>query len=132
MVLFHDTKKDKNLSARFKYKWLKLYRIHETNNEKDTYLLAELNGIILRGTFANNRLKRYYTRVFLKEVDEEDEEESRLGQGTTNFRGGDEGVVEVEQEDDGDEERYLTEKAQRYSEENQAYVPERESFAVVV
>ena len=40
-------------------------------------------------------------------------------------------VAEIEQDDDG-EEKYLIEKAQRYTEENQEYVPERESFAVVM
>ena len=40
-------------------------------------------------------------------------------------------VAEVEQNNDG-EEKYLTEKAQRYIEKNQKYVPEGESFAVVI
>ena len=40
-------------------------------------------------------------------------------------------MAEVEQNNDG-EEKYLIEKAQRYSEKNQTYVPKGESFAVVV
>ena len=131
VVLLYDIKEDKNLSARLEYRWLGFYWIHEANNEKGTYLLAELDGAVLRGTFIDNRLKRYYTRVFLNEADEEKKEENRFNYKTTNFRRGDDVVTEVEQDDDG-EEKYLTEKAQRYTEENQEYVPEGESFAVVM
>lgn len=50
-------------SVKLASKWNGPYKIHQATPEKGTYLLAELDGAILAGTFAGNRLKRFHPRL---------------------------------------------------------------------
>ena len=53
--------------VKLRYRWLGLYRIRETivrdGIPKGTYLLEDLDGTKLTGTFPGNRLKLFYTRI---------------------------------------------------------------------
>ena len=64
MVLVYDVKRSIDLSAEAKldYRWLGPYRVSEAIQDKGYYRLQELDGVELRGTFAANRLKRFYRR----------------------------------------------------------------------
>ena len=65
MVLFHDTQRQKNVSSnrKFRYRWLRSFRVFKAIHEKGIYLLKELNRISYRGTFTGNRLKPFYPRT---------------------------------------------------------------------
>ena len=65
MVLLHDTQHEKDKSSRRKlnYKWKGPYRVIEAIADKGTYLLSELDGAGLNGTFAGNRLKKFHVRA---------------------------------------------------------------------
>ena len=67
-VLVHDTQREKDVSRtrKLRYRWLGPYKVAEAIHQKGTYLLQELDGTPLRGTFAGNRLKPFYPRFELK------------------------------------------------------------------
>ena len=65
-VLLHDTKREKDVSRKLAFKWLGSYRITETVTDKGTYLLEELDGTPLAGTFAGDQMKKFYTRQELR------------------------------------------------------------------
>ncbi len=67
MILIFDSVAVINVSAskKFNYRWIGLYRITESDFFKGTYRVSELDGVILRGTYAGNRLKRFYAAVIL-------------------------------------------------------------------
>src|SRR6266536_4195307 len=52
-------------SKKFNYRWTGLYRITKSNPFKGIYRVSELDGAVLRDTYANNRLKRFYAAVIL-------------------------------------------------------------------
>lgn len=62
VVLLHDTRREKNMSRKLAFKWLGPYRIYNAVEEKGTYMLEELNGSHLAGTFAGDRLKKFHPR----------------------------------------------------------------------
>ena len=64
IVLVHDVVQGDNMSRRSKiaFRWLGLYRIQQADQEKGTYLLQELDSMLLAGTFAGNRLKKFIQR----------------------------------------------------------------------
>jgi hypothetical protein len=64
LVLSHDTAGSMNMSAEKKlaFRWFGPFRIAGADPERGTYTLAELDGAQLRGTYAANRLKRFYAR----------------------------------------------------------------------
>jgi hypothetical protein len=68
IVLLHDTQRQKDISSnrKFRYRWLKPFRVSKAIHEKGIYLLEKLNGIPCRGTFAGNRLKPFYPRTQIK------------------------------------------------------------------
>ena len=67
-------------------RWLDLYRIQQVDQIKGTYLLEELDGTLLSGTFIDNRLKKFVVREhYIYKIDEsqgtaslEKEEEENL------------------------------------------------------
>jgi hypothetical protein len=73
LVLRHDTagQIDKSSATKLAYKWLGPYKIKEAIAKKGTYTLEELDGTLLSGTYAGNRLKRFFLRqgVYVSEED---------------------------------------------------------------
>ena len=62
IVLLHDTRRKKDMSQKLAFKWLGPYRIYHTVEGKVTYMLEELDGLHLAGTFAGHRLKKFHPR----------------------------------------------------------------------
>lgn len=60
IVLLHDTTREKDMSRKLFFKWLGPYRICDTVKDKGTYMLEELDGSRLAGTFAGDRLKKFH------------------------------------------------------------------------
>ncbi len=60
IVLLHDTRHEKDMSRKLSFKWLGPYRICDAIKDKDTYILEELDGLRLAGTFAGDRLKKFH------------------------------------------------------------------------
>ena len=67
IVLLHDTRRKKNMSRKLAFKWLGPYQIHNSVKDKGTYMLEELDGSRLAGTFASDRLKKLYPRQRLQQ-----------------------------------------------------------------
>jgi hypothetical protein len=44
------------------FRWTGPVRVRDVVPDKGTYILEDLNGARLRGTFAGNRIKRFYVR----------------------------------------------------------------------
>jgi hypothetical protein len=76
MVVCFDSKGVMDMSNKFKLsmRWMGPYLIKEVNQEKGIYTLTELDGAQLAGTFAGNRIKRFYPRRAGDAADLEDEE----------------------------------------------------------
>ncbi len=64
MVLLYNKKTDVDMSIvlKFRYRWLGLYKVIEADLLKGIYRVTELNGVILYGTIAGNRLKVFNQR----------------------------------------------------------------------
>ena len=62
IVLLHDTRREKDMSRKLAFKWLGPYRISDAVRDKGTYMLEELDGSQLAGTFAGDRLKKFHPR----------------------------------------------------------------------
>ena len=66
IVLLHDTRREKDMSRKLSFKWLGPYRICDAVKDKGTYMLEELDGSRLAGTFAGDRLKKFHPRQRLQ------------------------------------------------------------------
>lgn len=64
LVLSHDTFGSMNVSSSKKldFRWFGPFRITKAIPEKGTYILSELNGAVLKGTYAGHRLKQFFPR----------------------------------------------------------------------
>ncbi len=54
------------MSRKLAFKWLGPYRISDVVKDKGMYMLEELDGSQLAGTFAGNRLKTFHPRQRLQ------------------------------------------------------------------
>lgn len=54
------------MSRKLSYKWLGPYKICDMVKHKGTYMLEELDGLRLAGTFAGDRLKKFHPRQRLQ------------------------------------------------------------------
>jgi len=86
MVLIFDSAAVINVSAskKLNYRWTGLYRIIKSDSFKGIYKVSELDGAVLRDTYANNRLKRFHAIIVLDVF-------SRYG--TSAFSGGGDNIV---------------------------------------
>ena len=66
IVLLHDTRREKDMLQKLAFKWLGPYRIYNAVEGKGTYMLEELDGSHLAGTFAGDRLKKFHPRQRLR------------------------------------------------------------------
>lgn len=66
IVLLHNTRRKKDMSQKLAFKWLGPYRIYHAVEGKGTYMLEELDGSRLAGTFAGDRLKKLHPRHRLR------------------------------------------------------------------
>lgn len=66
IVLVHDTRREKDMSRKLSYKWVGPYKICDMVKDKGTYMLEELDGSRLAGTFAGDRLKKFHPRQRLQ------------------------------------------------------------------
>lgn len=62
IVLLHETRREKDMSQKLSFKWLGSYQICNAIKTKGTYILEELDGSRLAGTFAGDRLKKFDPR----------------------------------------------------------------------
>ena len=67
MILIFDSAAVINISAskKFNYRQTGLYCIIKSNPLKEIYRVFELDDAIFRGTYVNNRLKRFHAAVIL-------------------------------------------------------------------
>ena len=63
-VLVYDIQRqiDKSSDRKLDYRWLGPYQVAEADVVKGFYRLKEFDGVLLKGTFAANRLKRFIRR----------------------------------------------------------------------
>src|SRR6266511_3871681 len=54
-----------SVSKKLNYRWTGSYRITESDSLKGIYRISELDGAVLRDTYADNRLKRFHAAVIL-------------------------------------------------------------------
>ncbi len=57
IVLLHDSRREKDMSRKLAFKWLGPYRGYDAVKDKGAYMLEELDGSHLAGTFAGDRFK---------------------------------------------------------------------------
>jgi hypothetical protein len=86
IVLRHDTfttDVDKSAATKLSWRWHGPYKIRKADQLKGTYLLSELDGTKLAGTFPGNRLKKFVQRkkYFYSPDDVVGEESSDGGEG---------------------------------------------------
>ena len=62
IILLHDTRREKDMFRKLSFKWLGPYRICDAIKDKGTYIIEELDGSRLAGTFAGDRLKKFHPR----------------------------------------------------------------------
>ena len=62
LVLLQDTRRKKDMSRKLFFRWLRPYRICNAVKDKGTYMLEELDGSRLAGTFAGDRLNKFHPR----------------------------------------------------------------------
>lgn len=65
IVLRHNTFEtdvDKSSSTKLNWRWLGPYKITKADPEKGTYVISELDGTELAGTYHGNRLKKFVER----------------------------------------------------------------------
>ena len=53
---------DYSLKSKLAFWWLGPYKIREAYKEKGTYILEELDGTLIKGTYAGRRLKIWHSR----------------------------------------------------------------------
>jgi hypothetical protein len=68
LVLLHDTQheNDRNINRKLKYRWRESFRIKEVIQNKEIYLLQELDDIDLTEIFVENKIKKFHQRQSLK------------------------------------------------------------------
>ena len=99
LVLVFNEQTNIDMSSKFKlaFKWLGPYRVRESNSERGTYVLEDLHGARLRGTYTGNQLKRFHTRADI--LDHECEKE-RAAQLAADFEDDEDLVEEISEEEE--------------------------------
>jgi hypothetical protein len=127
VLLFRTAQEmDMSRSKKLAHKWLGPYVIQEVFPAKGTYILREPHGPRLRGTFAANRIKKFYAR---ESIDHETEDVTRGLVGA--FEGAIISEGEDAQDDDGIQEEAI-EEDDEFDDAPQAEVPRRPSIEVII
>jgi hypothetical protein len=58
----HDTDVDISRSKKLAFRWAGPYRVKDCIEDRGTYLLEELDGAQLKGTFTGNRIRPFHIR----------------------------------------------------------------------
>jgi hypothetical protein len=68
LVLLHDIQheNDRSINRKLKYKWRKSFRIKKIIQNKEIYLLKELDEIDLIEIFVENKIKKFHQKQILK------------------------------------------------------------------
>ena len=145
LVLLYDSAHaaDMSTAKKLRFRWLGPYRVHQVIQPQGTYILKELDGVLLSGTIAGNRLKPFVVRRAYRKHVSASASASGSPHGTEGSASH-EDIEEVLAEDSVDEEMEeeanLEEASQgdeygeygEASKGDEAYIPSGESFAVVV
>ena len=121
LVLLHDTRLDNQHTDKLADRWGGPYLVKRVL-DGGAYVLTELEGTRLEGSYAGNRLKRYWARVTAESEDENEEEDkpasdkeksvepsSGIGENATEKaaeEATDNGNEDDDDENDDDEEEY--------------------------
>ena len=76
MVLLHNSVLEKQWSKKLDNHWLGPYIIREAKQDLGTYLLDELDCTRLQGTYAGDRLKKFYPREGIDVQNQQENNES--------------------------------------------------------
>jgi hypothetical protein len=76
---------DMSSSKKLRFRWLGPYRVHAAHQDKNTYVLKDLDGSVFKHTTAGNNLKPFRIRTAYADAGV-----GIGGQGTTTLLGGDE------------------------------------------
>jgi hypothetical protein len=147
VVLLHDALQEVDMSSRLKlgYRWLGPFRVSKAIPEKGTFLLEEMDGTRLQGTFAGNRIKVFRKRhgvwdpVVAEENEEEDDQDAEGAGFEPAQQEGESMEVPLEERDEGIIERgVLTRGREKRDEEmrrqeaRRAVIPQGWTFGVVL
>jgi hypothetical protein len=68
LVLFHDTQheNDRSINRKLKYRWRESFRVKEVIQNKEIYLLQELDETDLAEIFVENKIKKFHQRQSLE------------------------------------------------------------------
>lgn len=154
IVLLHNTVLDTNMSAKLDYKWIGPYRIKKAWPQKGTYKLEELDGTEKAGTVAGNRLKLFNVASksteksfesienppgVLTQIHEKHKDMLLGDQGTIFQEGGDEMDVDKDLNRNvrtsptiGTRLHMAKKRKVLHDEEQQKFIPEGRSFAVII
>ena len=80
LIFLHDIQyeKNKNTKKKLYFKWNESYRIFKIIDNKNIYLLTELNDTEIMSTFAENRFKKFHVRFFNASEQIKNSAESRV------------------------------------------------------
>ncbi len=67
IILIFDFTTTINISTfkKLNYRWTRSHRITKSNPLKEIYKISELDSAVLRGTYADNRLKHFHVTIIL-------------------------------------------------------------------
>ena len=146
LVLLHDAVREVDMSKRRKlnYRWRGPFRIKTVLNHKGTFTLEELDGTLLKGTYAGNRLKVFIVRrdglePLVSDSDHSDSDSDTHVEVEEVDSAEEEGEVDDNQADDEEEEddvpTWQTASRTRRGHQQttaQQHIPEGRPFAVVI
>ena len=80
LIFLHDIQHEKNKNTKKKlyFKWNESYRVFKIVDNKNIYLLTELNDTEIMNTFAKNRFKKFHARFFNASEQTKNNAESRV------------------------------------------------------
>ena len=80
LIFLHDIQHEKNKNTKKKlyFKWNESYRIFKIVDNKNIYLLTELNDTEIMNIFAKNRFKKFHARFFNASEQIKNSAESRI------------------------------------------------------
>ena len=78
MVLLYNSRLDKQWSKKLDNRWDGPYLINDLEELRGTYLLQELDSMVLEGVFPRERLKRFFPRQGVDDEEGKCNEEEKV------------------------------------------------------